>query len=276
MSQYDLDGRVIFITGGATGIGKATAEECAANGAHVVISGSRIARLDPVVEESSANGGTIRAVQSDVTSSDDIAKAIAFTVEEFGRLDGAFNSAGVAQNFSNLAGELTEEEWDRVISINLKGLWLSMKYQIAQMLAQGDGGSIVNASSVAGLVGSRVGLAYSASKHGVIGLTKSAALEQAQTGIRVNAICPGWVETPMTKPITDANPEFLEMLISRHPIGRVGRSPEISGLVAWLLSDASSFMTGAAIPMDGGLQLNSKKADATRATAEKVHFVPHT
>jgi NAD(P)-dependent dehydrogenase (short-subunit alcohol dehydrogenase family) len=128
-----------------------------------------------------------------------------------------------------------------------------MKYQIAQILAQGDGGSIVNASSVAGLVGSRVGLAYSASKHGVIGLTKSAALEQAQADIRVNAICPGWVETPMTKPITDANPEFLEMLISRHPIGRVGRSPEISGLVAWLLSDASSFMTGAAIPMDGGL-----------------------
>ena len=207
-----------------------------------------MARLEPVVEEIAAKGGTIRAVQCDVTNSDDVAQAISFTVEEFGRLDGAF-----AQNFTIPASELTEEEWDRVISINLKGLWLSMKYQIAQMLAQGDGGSIVNASSVAGLVGSRVGLAYSASKHGVTGLTRSAALEQAQTGIRVNAVCPGWVETPMTNPITDANPEFLDMLISRHPIGRVGRPPEISGLVAWLLSDASSFMTGAAIPMDGGL-----------------------
>jgi len=253
MSKYDLDGRVIFITGGATGIGKATAEECAANGARVVISGSRQARLEPVVESISANGGTVRAVRCDVTHSEDIARAVAFTVEEFGRLDGAFNSAGVAQTPSDPTGELTEDDWDRVISINLKGVWLSMKHQIAQMLAQGDGGSIVNASSVAGLVGSRVGLAYSASKHGVTGLTKSAALEQAQTGIRVNAVCPGWVETPMTKPITDANPEFLELLISRHPIGRVGQAHEISGLVAWLLSDASSFMTGAAIPMDGGL-----------------------
>ena len=138
-------------------------------------------------------------------------------------------------------------------SINLKGLWLSMKYQTTQMFAQGDGASIVNASSVAGLVGSRVGLAYSASKHGVTGLTKSAARVQAQAGIRVNAICPGRVETPMTNSLTDANPEFLEMLISRHPIGRAGRTPEISGLVAWLSSDASSFMTGAAISMDGGL-----------------------
>lgn len=252
MSQYDLDGRVIFITGGATGIGKATAEECAANGAHVVISGSRMARLEPVVEEIAAKGGTIRAVQCDVTRSDDVAHAISFTVEKFGRLDGAFNSAGVAQNFDP-TGELTEEEWDRVIAINLTGLWLSMKHQIAQMLAQGDGGSIVNASSVAGLVGTRVGLAYSASKHGVTGLTKSAAIEQAQTGIRVNAVCPGWVETPMTNPITEANPDFLELLIARHPIGRVGQAHEISGLVSWLLSDASSFMTGAAIPMDGGL-----------------------
>jgi NAD(P)-dependent dehydrogenase (short-subunit alcohol dehydrogenase family) len=253
MSQYDLGGRVIFITGAATGIGRAAAEECAANGAHVVVSGSRMARLEPVVEEIRSSGGTIRAVQCDVSRADEIAQAVAFTVEQFGRLDGAFNSAGVAQNFTSPPTELTEEEWDRVIAINLKGLWLSMKYQIAQMLAQGEGGSIVNASSVAGLVGSRVGLAYSASKHGVTGLTRSAALEQAQTGIRINAVCPGWVETPMTKPITDANPDFLELLIARHPIGRVGQVGEISGLVAWLLSDASSFMTGAAIPMDGGL-----------------------
>ena len=253
MSQYDLDGRVVFVTGGATGIGKATAQECAANGARVVISGSRMSRLEPVAEEISARGGTVRAVQCDVTRSEDIARAVAFTVEAFGRLDGAFNSAGIAQNLSDPSSALTEEEWDSVIAINLKGVWLSMKHQIAQMLEQGDGGSIVNASSVAGLVGTRVGLAYSASKHGVTGLTKSAALEQAQTGIRINAVCPGWVETPMTKPITDANPDFLQLLISRHPIGRVGQAPEISGLVAWLLSDASSFMTGAAIPMDGGL-----------------------
>lgn len=253
MTKYDLDGRVIFVTGGASGIGRQTALECAANGARVIISGSRLARLEPVAAEILESGGTVYAVACDVTQAADIKRAIDSAVEKFGQLDGAFNSAGIAQAQSEPPGELSEDEWDRIIAVNLKGLWLSMKHQIDQMCAQGNGGSIVNASSVAGLVGSRVGLAYSASKHGVTGLTRSAALEQAQNGIRINAICPGWVETPMTKPITDANPELLKLLISRHPIGRVGQPPEISGLVAWLLSDASSFMTGAAIPMDGGL-----------------------
>jgi NAD(P)-dependent dehydrogenase (short-subunit alcohol dehydrogenase family) len=254
MVKYDLDGRVIFITGGATGIGKATAEECAANGARVVISGSRIARLDPVVQEITAAGGTVRAVACDVSRSEDVAQAVAFTVAEFGRLDGAFNCAGIVekQAFGPMT-DLSEDEWDHVIAVNLKGVWLSMKHQVAQMLAQGDGGSIVNASSVAGLVGSRVGLAYCASKHGVVGLTKAAAISQATDGIRVNAICPGWVETPMTDPVTDANPALLDVIVARHPIGRVGQVGEISGLVAWLLSDASSFMTGTAIPVDGGL-----------------------
>ena len=244
----ELTGRVAFVTGAARGIGLSVATALSQRGASVALADVDLPALQTATR--SLGDGAL-AVEADVSRRDDVRRAIQETVEHFGGLDILVNNAGICplRDFA----DVTEEEWDRVISINLKGLWLSMKYQIAQMLAQGDGGSIVNASSVAGLVGSRVGLAYSASKHGVTGLTRSAALEQAQTGIRVNAVCPGWVETPMTNPITDANPEFLDMLISRHPIGRVGRPPEISGLVAWLLSDASSFMTGAAIPMDGGL-----------------------
>jgi NAD(P)-dependent dehydrogenase (short-subunit alcohol dehydrogenase family) len=253
LARYDLDEKVILVTGGTSGIGRAAAEACAASGAQVVVAGTNSDRLAQVVRGIEENGGVAQALRLDVTRSKEIADAVAFIVDRFGRLDGAFNSAGISGPIDAPLVELDEAEWDRVIDVNLKGVWLSMKHEVAQLVKQGGGGSIVNASSVAGLVGTRVNTGYSASKHGVTGLTRSVALEYAEQGIRVNAICPGWIETPMTDPVATGRPDLLEKIIARYPLGRAGRPEETSGLVAWLLSDASTFVTGAAIPVDGGL-----------------------
>lgn len=253
MARYDLDEKVILVTGGTSGIGRAAAEMCAASGARVVVAGTNPERLGLVVGAIEERGGTAQGRRMDVTQAGEIAEAVAFTVDCFGRLDGAFNCAGISgPEFTPLL-ELDEAQWDSVIDVNLKGVWSSMKYQVAQMLEQGGGGSIVNASSIAGLVGSRVNTAYCASKHGVIGISRAVALEYAEQGIRVNAICPGWIETPMTDPVAAARPDLLETIIARHPIGRGGQPEEVGGIVAWLLSDAATFVTGTAIPVDGGL-----------------------
>jgi NAD(P)-dependent dehydrogenase (short-subunit alcohol dehydrogenase family) len=169
-----------------------------------------------------------------------------------GRLDCAFNNAGIIGTAFVTTAEYSEAVWDRVIDINLKGVWLCMKYELIQMLQQG-GGAIVNTASVSGLVGSRVGAAYIASKHGVVGLTRAAALENAPANIRVNAVCPSWISTPMTDRYTTDNPERQALLLGRQPGGRLGTPEEVAEAVLWLCSDAASFITGHALAVDGGL-----------------------
>ena len=199
-----LKGRVALITGGSSGIGRATALAFAREGARVVIGNRRVSDGEETVRRVRAAGGEAMLVRTDVTQAAHIEMLVAKTVETHGRLDCAFNNAGVTGDIARTA-ECTEENWDRTMSVNLKGVWLAMKYEILQMLKQG-GGVIVNNASVAGLVGMRGGPAYSASKGGVVQLTRTAALEYAKLGIRINAVCPGFVSTPMTEDHTRANP----------------------------------------------------------------------
>ena len=185
----------------------------------------------------------------DVTKAMDVEAAVKKTVDTYGRLDCAFNNAGVA--IPGTTVECSEEDWDRVLSVNLKGVWLCMKYEISQMLTQG-GGVIVNTSSVGGLVGTPGIAAYTASKHGVVGLTRTAALEHVTAGIRVNAVCPGSVPTPMLDPVVN-HPELKAMLESKHPMGRFATTEEIAEAVIWLCSDRASYVTGVAFPVDGAV-----------------------
>jgi NAD(P)-dependent dehydrogenase (short-subunit alcohol dehydrogenase family) len=197
-------------------------------------------------------GGRVLAVTCDVSSLEDVQHAINQTITAFGRLDVAFNNAGVAQRSFNPAADIPIEEWDRVININLRSVFLCMKYQIPLMLKQG-GGAIVNASSAGGLIGSKNHSAYGASKHGVIGLTKSAALDYATSNIRINAICPGFVDTEMIRLGTGGTKEAYEEVIAQEPMGRMGRPEEIAAAVLWLCSDAASFVTGHSLSVDGGM-----------------------
>ena len=195
--------------------------------------------------------GEAMLVRNDVTNAAHVEALVAKTVETYGRLDCAFNNAGVTGDIARTA-ECTEENWDRTMSVNLKGVWLAMKYEILQMLKQG-GGVIVNNASVAGLVGMRGGPAYSASKGGVVQLTRTAALEYAKLGIRINAVCPGFVSTPMTEDHTSANPDLEAWMKKVQPMGRLGTPEEVAEAVVWLCSDAASFVTGHPLVLDGGL-----------------------
>jgi len=243
-------GKVAFVTGAGSGIGRATALAFARAGAGVAAAdiseqgGRETARL---IEE---QGGRALAVRCDVTRAEDVRAALDKTVEAFGRLDFAFNNAGVEQRNAGVA-EFEEEEWDRIIDVNLRGVFLCMKYEIPLMLRQG-GGAIVNTSSGAGVIGIKGGGAYAASKHGVIGLTKSAALDYAPQNVRVNAVAPGYVATPMMDRFTGGAAEGWERITSEEPIGRVGRPEEIADAVIWLCSDAASFVVGHTLVVDGG------------------------
>ena len=249
-----LEGKVALVTGAGSGIGRASALTFAREGAKVVVADVNAQGGEETVSKINESGGESIFVHADVSSAVDVEAMVAKTVEAYGRLDFAHNNAGIAtQGRGGLTHEFPEDLWDRMIDVNLKGVWLCMKYEIPQMLEQG-GGAIVNTASVAGLVGSLAALsAYSASKHGVVGLTKTAALEYAQQGIRVNCVCPGMIRSPMTEPRLDADPEHEQRMIARHPIGRIGEPPEVAEAVVWLCSDAASFVTGHPMVVDGGL-----------------------
>ncbi|RAM37391.1 SDR family oxidoreductase [Arthrobacter globiformis] len=250
MTERRFAGKVAFVTGAGSGIGRATAIAFAAEGADVVLADIDAAGNEETARLVSEHGGRVLTAKCDVTSSSDIEAVIGQTIKEFGRLDAAFNNAGIEQPPAPLV-DITEDEWSRLLDVNLRSAFLCMKYEIPAMLKNG-GGSIVNTSSGAGVVGIRNQAAYVASKHGIIGLTKSVALEYAAEGIRVNAICPGIIETPMMDRFSGGTPEGRERVIGQEPVGRMGRPEEIASAVLWLSSDLGSFATGHAMVIDGG------------------------
>jgi NAD(P)-dependent dehydrogenase (short-subunit alcohol dehydrogenase family) len=246
----ELEGKVALVTGGTSGIGRDTAVLFAKAGAKVVVAGRRELEGQETVKMVCARGTDGLFVRSDVSKASEVEALVHRTVEKFGRLDIAFNNAGVEGVWTPIVRQ-SEEDWDRTMAINLKGVWLCLKYEIRQMLAQGGGGAIVNMASVVGLIGSAGAAAYCASKHGVIGLTKAAALENARSRIRINTVCPAVIETPMAERLFSA-PKVHEFILDHHPIGRFGRPMEIAEAVVWMCSDRASFMTGQSLVLDGG------------------------
>jgi NAD(P)-dependent dehydrogenase (short-subunit alcohol dehydrogenase family) len=246
----ELKDKVAIVTGGTSGIGRDTGVLFAKAGAKVVVAGRREAEGKETVDLIRAAGGDGMFVKGDVSRAADVQALLEKTVGKFGRVDVAFNNAGIEGNWIPIA-EQSEEDWDRVIDINLKGTWLCLKYEIQQMLKQGGGGAIVNMSSVAGLMGNAGSATYCASKHGVMGLTKAAALENARSGIRVNAVCPAVIETAMAERAF-AEPAINKFVLGLHPLGRFGKPMEVAEAVLWMCSDRASFMTGHSIVIDGG------------------------
>jgi NAD(P)-dependent dehydrogenase (short-subunit alcohol dehydrogenase family) len=245
----EFSNKVALVTGGSSGIGRATALAFAQKGAKVVIASRRVNESEETVQLVKDAGSEAIFVKTDITKATEVENLINQTVTTFGRLDYAFNNAGT-EGIMGPSIEQTEENWDNVIDSNLKGTWLSMKYEIPQMLKLG-GGAIVNNASVAGVVGFSNGSIYCASKHGILGLTKAVALEQAQAGIRINAICPAFIETPMVDRLLNTE-ELHAHFLAGHPIGRFGKPEEVAAAVVWLCSPAASFITGHPLLIDGG------------------------
>lgn len=248
---YDYRGQVALVTGAASGMGLATAQAFAAAGAAVVLADVRKELVEAEGEKLSKAGHRAIAVICDVSDDAQVAAMVERTVSEFGRLDAAFNNAGVMARIVPTA-ESTREEWDRVIGINLRGVWSSMKYQLQQMQRQGSG-AIVNNASVGALTGNPGIGSYIASKHGVVGLTRTAALEYAKHGIRVNAVNPGLIDTQIARDVVSGNEQAYDDIAKNVPIARAGKPEEIASAVLWLCSPAASYVVGHALTVDGGM-----------------------
>ena len=244
----DLEGRTAIVTGGGGGLGRATVLVFAERGAKVVVAGRSSEAGEETVSLVEAAGGTASFVPCDVSQPQDVRRLVEQTVERYGRLDYAYNNAGVAQTPA-LIEDLDESEWARVIGANLTGVFLCMKYEIRQMVAQGEGGAIVNASSAAGMKAFNRISSYTASKFGLIGMSREVARDYTPSGIRVNVVSPSTIESPMLL----KNPDTAERLRQSTPIGRLGDPRELAEAVVWLCSDAASYVTGAVLPVDGGM-----------------------
>ncbi|MBN8826635.1 MULTISPECIES: glucose 1-dehydrogenase [unclassified Spirosoma] len=248
-----MDEQVVLVTGAGSGMGEAVALLAAARGAKVVVADINEKAAQSVVETITAQGGQAISVKCNVTNAKEVKTMIDQTVTVYGRLDAAFNNAGIMVPMTDTA-DLDEEVFDRVVDINLKGVWLCMKYELQQMRKQGNG-AIVNNSSIGGLVGSAGRSAYHAAKHGVLGLTKCAAVEYAPKGIRINAVCPGTIETPMVDSMFNTGDLSERATTEGAPIKRLGKATEVAEAVLWLFSPASSYVIGQPISVDGGLSI---------------------
>ena len=249
----DLEGKSALVTGGASGIGRATALAFAREGARVAVADILEDAAQNTVSEIKAMGGQALAIGCDVTDDDAVKAMIARAADAFGGLDCAFNNAGIAPYQVNAQGQkiadVAPEAWRRLIDVNLTGVWLCLRHEVAQMRAQGSGGVIINTASILGLVGTATSSAYVAAKHGVVGLTKTAAADHAEDNIRVNAVCPGYIETPMTE---ETMRRRGERILGRVPMARMGQAEEIAEAVVWLCSPKASFVTGVSWAVDGG------------------------
>ena len=246
-----MEGKVALVTGGSSGIGQATALAFARNGAKVAVADVDVAGGTATVAMIKEAGGEAAFIQADVSNEEDVKAMVAATVSSFGRLDYAVNNAGI-EGVQAAIHETTVDSWEKTISINLSGVFYCLKHEIAHMLTQG-GGAIVNTSSIAGLKGFAGLSPYVASKHGVTGLTKAAAVEYAAQGIRVNSVHPGAIRTPMVARYVEEAPEVGAQMDAMHPIGRIGEPAEVGDAIVWLCSDKSSFVTGHTLAIDGGI-----------------------
>ena len=250
MAELTKD-KVALVTGAGSGIGRAAARIFAREGAKVAAADVNRASAEETVGMIREEGGEAFGLRADVSKAAEVESMVDAVVETYGRLDCAFNNAGIEGALASTA-DYTEVDWAPVIAVNLTGVWLCMKYEIPRLLETG-GGAIVNTSSAAGLLGAPRMPAYVASKHGVVGLTKTAALEYAKSGVRVNAVCPGVIDTSMVGRLKERRPRMFEKIVRGEPIGRIGRPEEIAETAVWLCSDAASFVTGHAMSVDGGI-----------------------